>query len=197
MEKKNLNENLKEFRQFQNNIKKKAMLEKYKPANISKKEYDTSAETVLENLENNIFANYENNEENKGEESKIDISELDRNSKINLIKEFIYRKNIFLDETEINKIENIIDNPEIQIKKYINISKMYQQITKILNVTEDYLREAIDVIRKLNPKPGGGAYQNSTQTRITDFLSDKSEDDDEITVSLNDSRTKISKVTKA
>jgi len=131
VEKKNLNENLKEFRQFQNNIKKKAMLEKYKPANISKKEYDTSAETVLENLENNIFANYENNEENKGEESKIDISELDRNSKINLIKEFIYRKNIFLDETEINKIENIIDNPEIQIKKYINISKMYQQITKI------------------------------------------------------------------
>lgn len=135
IEKKNLNENLKEFRQFQNNIKKKAMLEKYKPSNISKKEYDTSVETVLDNLENNIFKNdIENNEQNNGqniEESKIDLSLLDRNSKINLIKEFIYRKNIFLDETEINKIESIIDNPDIQIKKYINISKMYQQITKI------------------------------------------------------------------
>jgi len=135
IEKKNLNENLKEFRQFQNNIKKKAMLEKYKPSNIAKKEYDTSVETILENLENNIFKNDEenngqNNEQNI-EESKIDISLLDRNSKINLIKEFIYRKNIFLDETEINKIESIIDNPEIQLKKYINISKMYQQITKI------------------------------------------------------------------
>lgn len=135
IEKKNLNENLKEFRQFQNNIKKKAMLEKYKPSNISKKEYDTSVETILDNLDNNIFKDdAENNGQNNGEnieESKIDISLLDRNSKINLIKEFIYRKNIFLDETEINKIESIIDNPEIQIKKYINISKMYQQITKI------------------------------------------------------------------
>jgi hypothetical protein len=135
IEKKNLNENLKEFRQFQNNIKKKAMLEKYKPSNISKKEYDTSIETILDNLDNNIFKDdAENNGQNNGEnieECKIDISLLDRNSKINLIKEFIYRKNIFLDETEINKIESIIDNPEIQIKKYINISKMYQQITKI------------------------------------------------------------------
>jgi hypothetical protein len=135
IEKKNLNENLKEFRQFQNNIKKKAMLEKYKPSNISKKEYDTSIETILDNLDNNIFKDdAENNGKNNGEnieEIKIDISLLDRNSKINLIKEFIYRKNIFLDETEINKIESIIDNPEIQIKKYINISKMYQQITKI------------------------------------------------------------------
>jgi hypothetical protein len=127
IEKKNLNENLKEFRQFQNNIKKKAMLEKYKPSNICKKEYDTSVETVLDNNEEN---NEKNNDQNT-EESKIDISLLDRNSKINLIKEYIYRKNIFLDETEINKIESIIDNPEIQIKKYINISKMYQQITKI------------------------------------------------------------------
>jgi Mg/Co/Ni transporter MgtE len=29
------------------------------------------------------------------------------------------------------KIESIIDNPAISLKKYITISKMYQQITKI------------------------------------------------------------------
>ena len=29
------------------------------------------------------------------------------------------------------KIEDIIDNPEINIKKYFNISKVYQQVNKI------------------------------------------------------------------
>jgi len=126
IEKKNLNENLKEFRQFQHNIKKKAMLEKYKPANISKKEYDTT-NIMSDTLEDDIFNNTNNNKE----EIKLDISLLNRDEKINLIKEYIYRKNIYLDENETKKIEDIIDNPDIQIKKYINVSKMYQQITKI------------------------------------------------------------------
>ena len=75
--------------------------------------------------------------------------------------------------------------------------KHYQQIAKVLDVTEDYLREAIEVIRKLNPKPGGGTYQTSTQTIIPDFIVDRDEDDKELTVTLNDSRTPIIKVSKA
>lgn len=128
IEKKNLNENLMEFKNFQNSIKKKALLDKYKPSNIAKKEYTTTNPSI-DILEDDIFNN--SFKENKEDEIKLDILSLDRDKKIELINDFLQRKNILLDEIEYKKIEDIIDNPEINIKKYFNISKVYQQINKI------------------------------------------------------------------
>ena len=128
IEKKNLNENLMEFKNFQNSIKKKALLEKYKPSNIAKKEYTTTNPNI-DILEDDIFNN--NFKENKEDEIKLDIQSLDRDKKIELINDFLQRKNILLDESEYKKIEDIVDNTEINIKKYFNISKVYQQINKI------------------------------------------------------------------
>lgn len=128
IEKKNLNENLMEFKNFQNSIKKKALLEKYKPGNIAKKEYTTTNPSI-DILEDDIFNN--SFKENKEDEIKLDILSLDRDKKIELINDFLQRKNILLDEIEYKKIEDIVDNPEINIKKYFNISKVYQQINKI------------------------------------------------------------------
>jgi hypothetical protein len=127
IEKKVLNENLMEFRNFQSKIRKKALLDKLKPSNVGKKEYGGNSENI-DILEDDIFNNNNNTQQ---EEIKIIIDELDRESKLKLINEFIQRKNITLDQMNLQKIESIIDNPSISLKQYITISKMYQQITKI------------------------------------------------------------------
>jgi hypothetical protein len=121
IEKKDLNVNLMEFKNFQNSIKKKALIDKNKPSNINKKEYSSSAPEI-NIIGDDIFEN---------SDLKLDIISLDRDKKMELINDFIQRKNIMLDENEFKKIEEIIDNPEINIKKYLSISKIYQQIDKI------------------------------------------------------------------
>lgn len=127
LEKKILNENLMEFKKFKTTIKKKASIEKLKPGNISKKEYDTVNDDI-DILEDDIF----NNENlNKEDEVKMDFMTLDREKKLQLVFEYISRKNIYLNEEQRLEIEAIIDNSELAIKKYITVSKMYHQITKI------------------------------------------------------------------
>jgi len=112
------NENPVEFKKFQYNIKKQG---KY-----LKREYIPNSAISI--LDDDIF---NNNAENTVDEVKLEIESLERDKKMELINDFIQRKNIILDENEYKKIESIIDNPEISIKKYFNISKMYQQISKI------------------------------------------------------------------
>ena len=129
IEKKKINENLMEFKNFQNILSKKAKLDKLKPGNIGKKEYGQSNEANIDILEDDIFNNNSNKDNN--EEVKLDIDSLDRNKKLELIYDFLQRKNIILEENEIAKIEDILDNPNINLKKFLNISKMYQQIIKI------------------------------------------------------------------
>lgn len=129
IEKKNINENSIEFKNFKNIIKKKALLEKYKPGNIGKKEYE-NIHSNIDILEDDIFKK-ENGENNDLNEIKINIETLDREKKIEMIHDFLQRKNILLDENNLKKIEEIIDDTNFILKKYINISKLYQQITKI------------------------------------------------------------------
>jgi hypothetical protein len=129
LEKKQLNENPMEFKNYKNIIKKKALLDKIKPGNINKKEYGPNNDNDIDILEDDIFNN--NSDETKGEDNKIDIELLDRDKKLELIHDFLQRKNILLNEEELKKIENIIDDPNIPLKKYLNISKIYQQIIKI------------------------------------------------------------------
>lgn len=129
IEKKKLNENLKEFKNFQSNIKKQALLDKSKPSNVGKKEYGSACDNNVDILEDDIFNN--NVTENSETEIKLDIELLERDKKLGLISDFLQRKNIILDESEIKKIEDIVDDPNISLKKYITISKLYQQIIKI------------------------------------------------------------------
>lgn len=68
------------------------------------------------------------------------------------------------------------------------IKKHYHVITKQLEVNEDYLKEALDEIRCLNPKPGGQDYQSETNTVIPDFMVYRHEDSDEIMIEVNDQR---------
>lgn len=129
IEKKVLNEDLVDLKTFKNKIIKKALQDKNKPSNINKKEYPTNSDCI-NILEDDIFSN--EFDENPPEEDKLDIETMDREKKIELINEFIQRKNIIFDEdNSIEKIIEIIDDESINLKKYINISKMYQQITKI------------------------------------------------------------------
>lgn len=128
IEKRKINENNIEFKKFQNNMIKKGLLDKNKPSNMNKKEY-ISTNTDINILQDDIFNN--SNLENKETEFKLDLQLLDKDKKMELIQDYLQRKNIILDEKEFLKIENIIDDLEINIKKYFNISKIYQQINKI------------------------------------------------------------------
>jgi len=116
VEKKNIYENPIEFKKYQHNVIKNKFNEKNKKEEIQN----------IDILEDDIF----NNNIDK-DEIKLDIQSLDNEKKLFLINNFLERKNIILDELEFKKIEDILDNPEFNIKKYLTISKVYQQINKI------------------------------------------------------------------
>ncbi len=76
------------------------------------------------------------------------------------------------------------------------IKKHYHIITKLLEVGDDYLKEAIEEIRCLNPRPGGVDYQNELNTIIPDFVVFKSEESDELMIEINDSRIPVLQLSK-
>lgn len=75
--------------------------------------------------------------------------------------------------------------------------KHFQAIMKLLDVTEDYLKEAIDVIRHLNPKPGNGDLASEMNSVIPDFVVFRDEESNELTITVNDSRLPSLKVNAA
>ena len=75
--------------------------------------------------------------------------------------------------------------------------KHYDVIERQLEVTEDYLREAIAVIRSLNPRPGGGTIGPEVNTLVPDFIIEKLEDEDDFSITVNDSRLPTLKVSNA
>ncbi|MBI3260512.1 MAG: RNA polymerase factor sigma-54 [Ignavibacteriae bacterium] len=66
--------------------------------------------------------------------------------------------------------------------------KHYPVITKSLGISDEELKEVIDVIRRLNPKPGGGSAAAVTNSVIPDFMVDYDEEKDDIIININDSR---------
>jgi RNA polymerase sigma-54 factor len=62
--------------------------------------------------------------------------------------------------------------------------KHYDEIKKALNITRDQLKSALDVIHRLNPKPGEGTIEEFQNYVTPDFLVQKI--DDEFVVTLND-----------
>jgi RNA polymerase sigma-54 factor len=77
------------------------------------------------------------------------------------------------------------------------IKKHYQVIIKQLGITEDDIKAALEVIKRLNPKPGGGDSHAELNTVIPDFVVETDEDTDELMISLNDNRLPNLKLSKA
>jgi RNA polymerase sigma-54 factor len=75
--------------------------------------------------------------------------------------------------------------------------KHYHIIERQLGVTEDYLREAIDVIRHLTPRPGGGTINAEFNTVVPDFTVEATEDGTDFLITVNDSRLPILRVSTA
>lgn len=87
--------------------------------------------------------------------------------------------------------KEIIENHyEPFAKKHFNV------ITRQLSITDDELREAMDVVRRLNPKPGGGDTQAEHNTVIPDFIIERDEESGELMVGVNDSRLPALKLSK-
>lgn len=86
---------------------------------------------------------------------------------------------------ETNEYEDlayeIIDNYYDQFTK-----KHYSAIIKELSISEEILKKVLDVIRGLNPKPGGHDYQNEINTVTPDYIVTKEEEAGELLISLND-----------
>lgn len=75
--------------------------------------------------------------------------------------------------------------------------KHYKAIIKQLGITEDYLKEAIDVIRRLNPKPGAEDYAEQINTVIPDFTIVRDDENDDLKILVNDSRLPTLHLNKA
>jgi hypothetical protein len=132
IEKKLVNENSKEYSAYKNNLKKKSLIEKNKPKNFGKKDnINEDTNTNIDILEDDIFNSNNNLNENKDEEIKLDLNSLNKEKKLDIINEFLQRKSILLEDSELSKINDIVNDDNNNFKKYFTISKMYQQITKI------------------------------------------------------------------
>jgi len=75
--------------------------------------------------------------------------------------------------------------------------KHYHIIERQLGVTQDYLREAIDVIRRLTPRPGAGTIGPEVNTVTPDFTVEPTEDDQDFLITVNDSRLPVLRVSNA
>lgn len=126
--KKEINVDTVDFKHYQSAIRKKVMSEKNKPSNMFKTEIETTDNNKINIIDDPIFNSQEVEESSQ---EKIDISTLDKEAKLKLIHNYLKKKSIKLEEVELLKIEAIVDNPDISLKKYITISKLYQDISKI------------------------------------------------------------------
>ncbi len=75
--------------------------------------------------------------------------------------------------------------------------KHFSVIERQLDVTEEYLREAIDVIRHLNPRPGGGTFGPEMNTLSPDFSVERTDDGQDFIITVNDSRLPALRVSDA
>ena len=122
--KKDINVDTVDFKNYQSAIRKKAMSEKNKPSNMFKNDIETTDNTNINIIDDPIF-NSEDVEESSQE--KIDISILDRETKLNLIHKklepktinnyFTVIKGIFRKAIELNAVDTTPSFPKIKYKK--------------------------------------------------------------------------------
>jgi|GEM_PF-16561 len=75
--------------------------------------------------------------------------------------------------------------------------KHYTVIVKAYGINEDVLRDVIDEIKRLNPRPGGGDYQSEMNTVIPDFSIEIEDKTNDILITVNDGRLPALKLSKA
>lgn len=77
---------------------------------------------------------------------------------------------------------NLLENAFEEFSK-----KHFKDVQRKLNITENELKEAIEIIKKLNPKPGEGMSITENNTVIPDFIIEIDDKSGEPIVTLNDS----------
>lgn len=75
--------------------------------------------------------------------------------------------------------------------------KHFHIIKKRFEVSEDYIREAFDLIRRLNPKPGGSSNDIISQSIYPDFIIEKTLDNKDLLITVNDSKLPVIKLSDA
>mgnify|MGYP000956526785 FL=1 len=98
-----------------------------------------------------------------------------------------------IQECLLSQLEHI-QNPNDTQKLAIDIlrdgydafaKKHYHVLLKQFEITEEQLKAVLDIIKRLNPKPGGGDNIVEMNTVIPDFIVVK-DDNDELTIIVND-----------
>lgn len=97
-------------------------------------------------------------------------------------------------ECLLSQLDSLLETTEFEDLAYEIIEKQYDQFTKKhysaiikeLGINEEILKRVLDVIRGLNPKPGGHDYQNEINTVTPDYMILKEEETGELIISLND-----------
>ena len=64
--------------------------------------------------------------------------------------------------------------------------KHFKEVMKKLDITEDELKDAIESIKKLNPKPGDGFTYPGMSTIIPDYIINNDEETGELQITLNE-----------
>jgi len=110
-----------------------------------------------------------------------------------------------MQECLIAQIETLQEMNEVQEIAIDILKNSFEPFTKkhfdVLmnkhNLDKDDLRDVLDVIKKLNPKPGRGNSVSEMNTVIPDFTVDLDKDSNELMISLNDNKMPSLKVSKA
>ncbi len=74
---------------------------------------------------------------------------------------------------------------KILLEQYENFTmKHYDQLAKYLNITQEQLKQVLELIQKLNPKPGEGHFTPQENYIVPDFIVEH--DGDDIIITLNE-----------
>lgn len=74
--------------------------------------------------------------------------------------------------------------------------KHYHIIMRVLSLSEEELKAVLDIIRRLNPRPGHGDTLGMTSTVIPDYSIEYDEKTDDVVISINDTRIPELRVNK-
>ncbi len=110
-----------------------------------------------------------------------------------------------MQECLIAQIETLQEISEVQEIALDILTNSFEPFTKkhfdVLmnkhNLDKYDLRDVLDIIKKLNPKPGRGNSVSEMNTVIPDFTVDLDKDSSELMISLNDNKMPSLKVSKA
>lgn len=110
-----------------------------------------------------------------------------------------------IQECLLSQLDSVLEPTEYEDLSYEIIENYYDQfmkkhysaIIKELSISEETLKKVLDVIRGLNPKPGGHDYQNEINTVTPDYIVKREDETGELLISLNDNTIPELRLNKA